>query len=74
MDTLRIGVIGLQGDVEEHVIAFRKAFEDLGMKGEAVWARRPHDLEGADGIAIPGGESTTISKLLTTFGLRGLVE
>ncbi|MGA1819749.1 MAG: pyridoxal 5'-phosphate synthase glutaminase subunit PdxT [Thermoplasmatota archaeon] len=74
MDTLRIGVIGLQGDVEEHILAFRKAFGELGVKGEAVWARRPPDLENIDGIAIPGGESTTISKLLTTFNLRDIVK
>ena len=74
MDTLRVGVIGLQGDVEEHITAFRRAFNELGIKGEAVWARRPPDLDGIDGIALPGGESTTISKLLTTFKLRGLIE
>jgi len=74
MDTLRVGVIGLQGDVEEHITAFRRAFNELGVKGEAVWARRPPDLDGIDGIALPGGESTTISKLLTTFKLRGLIE
>jgi len=74
MDTLRIGVIGLQGDVEEHIHAFRKAFQELGVKGEAVWARRPPDLDNIDGIAIPGGESTTISKLLSTFKLRSIVK
>jgi len=73
MDTLRIGVIGLQGDVEEHIHAFEKAFKDLGIKGEAVWARRPPDIKAIDGIAIPGGESTTISKLLSTFKLREIV-
>jgi 5'-phosphate synthase pdxT subunit len=73
MDTLRIGVIGLQGDVEEHILAFRRAFDAFGIKGEAVWARRPPDLEGIDGIALPGGESTTISKLITTFKLRDVI-
>jgi 5'-phosphate synthase pdxT subunit len=74
MDTLRIGVIGLQGDVEEHIHAFQRAFDALGLKGEAIWARRPPDLENVDGIALPGGESTTISKLLTTFKLRDIVK
>jgi 5'-phosphate synthase pdxT subunit len=73
MDTLRVGVIGLQGDVEEHITAFQRAFTHLGIKGQAVWARRPPDLENIDGIALPGGESTTISKLLTTFKLRSIV-
>ena len=73
MDSLRIAVIGLQGDVEEHIEAFRRSFSDLGIKGEAVWARRPPQVENVDGFAIPGGESTTISKLLTKFGLRDIV-
>jgi 5'-phosphate synthase pdxT subunit len=74
MDTLKIGVIGLQGDVEEHITAFQKAFSEFGVKGKAVWARRPPDLEDVDGIALPGGESTTISKLLTTFKLRDIIK
>ncbi len=70
MDTVRIGVIGLQGDVEEHIEAFESSFQELGVKGEAIWARRAEDLEDVSGLAIPGGESTTISKLLDRFGLR----
>lgn len=69
----RIGVIGLQGDVEEHITAIRKAMKDLDIDGEVLWARRPKDLDVVDGVVIPGGESTTISKLLTKFGLRELV-
>ncbi|MBN1539887.1 MAG: pyridoxal 5'-phosphate synthase glutaminase subunit PdxT [Candidatus Thermoplasmatota archaeon] len=74
MDTLRVGVIGLQGDVFEHMNALKKAFIELGVQGEAVWVRRPLDLEKADGIIIPGGESTTISKLLSTFDLRSILK
>jgi 5'-phosphate synthase pdxT subunit len=74
MDTLRIGVIGLQGDVEEHISAFDRAFQDLGVQGEAVWVRRPPDMEKVDGIALPGGESTTISKLITRFNLRNMIK
>ncbi len=66
----RIGVIGLQGDVEEHITALKRAFIEFGIEGEARWIRRPPDLEDIDGIVLPGGESTTISKLLTKFGLR----
>lgn len=67
---LRIGVIGLQGDVEEHMTALDRAFDEFGIEGEARWIRRPPDLVDIDGIVLPGGESTTISKLLTKFGLR----
>ncbi len=70
MKALKIGVIGLQGDVEEHMTALRRAFDHFGVLGNAVWVRRPSDLGGVKGLCIPGGESTTISKLLTQFKLR----
>ena len=59
-----IGVLALQGDVREHLLALAES----GATGRPV--RRPEELEGLDGIVIPGGESTTIDKLSRTFGLR----
>ena len=59
----RIGVLALQGDVREHVAALRLA------DAEPVLLRRPEELGGLDGVVIPGGESTTIGKLLVTFEL-----
>jgi 5'-phosphate synthase pdxT subunit len=61
--TPKIGVLGLQGDVREHLAALRAA------GAEAVPLRRSDDLHGLDGIVIPGGESTTIGKLLGIFDL-----
>ncbi|MBV9485043.1 MAG: pyridoxal 5'-phosphate synthase glutaminase subunit PdxT [Frankiaceae bacterium] len=61
--TPRIGVLALQGDVREHLAALRSA------GAEAVAVRRPDELGDLDGIVIPGGESTTIGKLLVTFEL-----
>ncbi|MGC8817371.1 MAG: pyridoxal 5'-phosphate synthase glutaminase subunit PdxT [Candidatus Hadarchaeum sp.] len=61
---MRIGVIGLQGAVSEHIEAVRRALVASGQQGEAVWVARPEQLEGVDGIIIPGGESTTIGKLM----------
>jgi pyridoxal 5'-phosphate synthase pdxT subunit len=58
-----VGVLALQGDVREHVCALRAA------GAEPVSVRRPSDLDGLDGIVVPGGESTTIGKLLTIFEL-----
>lgn len=58
-----IGVLGVQGDVSEHVAA-------LGRAGaRATWVRRPADLEGVDGLVLPGGESTTLRRLLDYEGL-----
>jgi 5'-phosphate synthase pdxT subunit len=59
----RIGVLALQG-------AFREHCRVLGRLGvEAVEVRLPDDLEGLDGLVIPGGESTTIVKLAGSYGL-----
>lgn len=59
----RIGVLALQGAFREH----RQVLEDLGC--EAVEVRRTSDLEGLNGLIIPGGESTTIGKLLLDHNL-----
>ena len=58
-----VGVLALQGDVREHV----RAVVDRGLK--AVLVRRPEDLDGIDGLILPGGESTTIMKLARMSGL-----
>jgi pyridoxal 5'-phosphate synthase pdxT subunit len=58
-----VGVLALQGDVAEHLRALREA----GARPVAV--RRPEELDRVDGLVIPGGESTTIWKLIEVFGL-----
>ncbi len=60
---LSIGVLALQGDFVKHV----EVLERLGVR--AVHVRLPKHLEGLDGLIIPGGESTTMGKLLGRFGL-----
>ncbi|MCS7131806.1 MAG: pyridoxal 5'-phosphate synthase glutaminase subunit PdxT [Hadesarchaea archaeon] len=66
---MKIGVIGLQGAVEEHIEATKQAMRKLGVQGEVRWVSKPNEIEELDGIIIPGGESTTIGKLLVTTGL-----
>ena len=66
---MRVGVVGVQGDVSEHVDAMQRAIKEAGLPGDAVTVRRPPDLAKVDALTIPGGESTTISKLLVKFGL-----
>ena len=58
-----IGVLALQGAFAEHVLAVQR----LGGKSREV--RRPDQLEGLDALLMPGGESTTMSKLLESSGL-----
>jgi 5'-phosphate synthase pdxT subunit len=60
---MKIGVLALQGAFIEHV----KILNSLGI--EAVEVRLPEDLEGIEGLIIPGGESTTIGKLAEKYGL-----
>lgn len=60
---MKIGVLALQGAFIEH----EKMLRELGV--EAVEVRLPSDLEGLDGLIIPGGESTTIGKLAVEYGL-----
>ena len=62
---LRIGVLALQGDFEAHL----KMLAELGVEGKAV--RLPEHLHNLDGIILPGGESTTIGKLMVLYGLDG---
>ncbi|ASJ16856.1 pyridoxal 5'-phosphate synthase subunit PdxT [Thermococcus chitonophagus] len=66
---MKVGVIGLQGDVSEHIEATKRAMESLGVSGDVIWLRKPEQLEGISAIIIPGGESTTISRLMQKTGL-----
>jgi pyridoxal 5'-phosphate synthase pdxT subunit len=60
----RIGVLALQGAFIEHV----HRLQEVG--AEAVEVRLPEDLEGTDGLIIPGGESTTIGRLMDWYELK----
>ncbi len=58
-----IGVLGLQGDVEEHVVSLKKVVGDNGVKV----VKYAHEIDSLDGLIIPGGESTTLSDLMVKF-------
>jgi 5'-phosphate synthase pdxT subunit len=64
----RIGVLALQGDFEAHL----KTLAVLGAESKAV--RLPEHLQDLDGIIIPGGESTTIGKLMIVYGLHEVLQ
>lgn len=59
----RIGVLGIQGDYAAHAAALAEA------GAEAVDVRKPEDLDGIDGLILPGGESTTMLRFLDRHGL-----
>lgn len=62
---MKIGVLASQGAFAEHIALLKQ----LGV--EAVAVRLPEELKGLDGLIIPGGESTTISKLMLAYDLTG---
>ena len=61
---MRIGVLAIQGDFREHASVLRR----LG--AHPVEVRKPEELEGLDGLVIPGGESTAIMRLARIYGLE----
>jgi 5'-phosphate synthase pdxT subunit len=65
---MKIGVLALQGAFREHIEALR----ELGV--EAVEVRLPEQLDGLDGLIIPGGESTAIGKLAVKYGLQEAIQ
>ncbi len=67
--TTRIGIIAIQGDVEEHVRAMEKALAERGEKGEVVKIKHQGIVKSCDAIIIPGGESTTIGRLMVREGI-----
>ncbi|OAA30629.1 glutamine amidotransferase [Kosmotoga arenicorallina S304] len=58
---MKIGVLGIQGDIQEHL----RMIERLGH--EVIWVKRPEQLEKISGLIMPGGESTTMIKLMKRF-------
>ncbi len=71
---LRIGVLALQGDFAAHLKALQLAALAMGIDIEAKAIRLPTQLAEIDGIIIPGGESTTIGKLLVLYGFDTVLQ
>ena len=61
--SVTIGVLGLQGDIEENVAATRQALQELQVDGSVETVRYPEEMEKIDGLILPGGESTVQSTL-----------
>ena len=62
-------MLSIQGAVSEHVERLEQTFELLGISGRVHLIRNASDIDGLDGLVLPGGESTTISKNLVKCGL-----
>jgi 5'-phosphate synthase pdxT subunit len=61
---MKVGVLAVQGNFREHAAMLR------GLGAEVVEVRKPEQLEGLDGLVIPGGESTAIGRLIRLYGLE----
>jgi 5'-phosphate synthase pdxT subunit len=72
--TLRAGVLAVQGDVSEHARAIRRAAEAHGETAEVVEIREAGLVPDCDALLMPGGESTTISRLVHREGIAGEIE
>ena len=64
---MRIGVLALQGNFREHAAMLRR----LG--ADPIEVRKPEQLEGLDGLVVPGGESTTFMRLMRLYGLEDAI-
>jgi 5'-phosphate synthase pdxT subunit len=67
---VRVGVLAVQGDVREHLHALSGLAELSKIDGQVVGIRRPRELDDVDALVIPGGESTTMDKLVRAFDLQ----
>ncbi len=63
-----IGVLALQGDIEENISATTQALKSLNIEGDVVQVKYPEQVSNIDGIIIPGGESTVIGTLAALNG------
>jgi pyridoxal 5'-phosphate synthase pdxT subunit len=65
---IAIGILGIQGDIEENIAATIDALRTMKINGNVYPVRYPEEIEQVDGLILPGGESTAISTLLTIQG------
>lgn len=63
MRELSIGVLALQGAIEEHIAMTKLALKEMELKGDVHLVKRPEEVQEVDGLIIPGGESTVMGKL-----------
>ena len=66
--SLTVGVLSIQGDVQENMLSAKSAIDELGLDGNVVDVRTPEEISQLDGLIIPGGESTTIGQLSLVNG------
>ena len=66
--TVNVGVLSIQGDVQENLLSTKAAMDELGIDGKVSDVKTPEEISQLDGLIIPGGESTTIGQLSLVNG------
>ncbi len=64
-DNIKIGVLSIQGDIEENIQACKEALNETGITGEVIEVKNYEEILDVDGLIIPGGESTVISIMMS---------
>lgn len=73
--SLNVGVLSIQGDVQENLLSTKTAIDELGIDAKVSDVKTPEEISQLDGLIIPGGESTTIGQLsLVNGSLKALKE
>ena len=67
---LKVGILSIQGDIEENSNAIKESFKELEIEGTVSYMQDLKDLDEIDGLIIPGGESTVIGMLLFLKGVQ----
>jgi 5'-phosphate synthase pdxT subunit len=70
-ENITIGVLGIQGDIEENLAATKVALQNMRIKGNVEQVRYHDEVEKVDGLVLPGGESTVVSTLASMQGEGG---
>ncbi|HKO41497.1 MAG TPA: pyridoxal 5'-phosphate synthase glutaminase subunit PdxT [Nitrososphaeraceae archaeon] len=68
MSNIKIGVLGIQGDIEENILAIAETLKNLNLQGTVESVRYSESIAELDGLILPGGESTVIGNLLSIQG------
>jgi len=66
--SLNVGILSIQGDVQENFLSTKAALDELGIDGKVIGVKTPEEISQLDGLIIPGGESTTIGQLSLVNG------
>ncbi len=73
--SLTVGILSIQGDVQENHLSTKAAIDELGIDGKVIDVKTPEEISQVDGLIIPGGESTTMGQLsLVNGSLKTLKE